>query len=307
MVIFEPLMLGIDQFAGAGGCSIGAAMAGHKIKWAGNHDPIAIAAHQKNHPQTTHVCEDLLGYNYYDMEDFDFLMSSPSCQGHSRASQPKRRRFHQGDRAVAWGTIQCLDAKRPEWVFVENVPNMENWTLLNAWMSAIKAMGYEMEQHKLVASNHGVPQLRERLFFIGRMGELPKIEFDEPDYIPNFLDVMEETDEGWVEEKDWCKGDQVRIKAAREKQKSRTFLTQQVTNHKGVPLDQPIRTITTMDHWKVVDGDRCRKLTITELKRCMGFPDDYILPESRTKQIQLLGNAVCPPVMRDILQQTLTD
>ena len=295
----------IDQFAGAGGNSHGAALAGHEVIWAGNHDEYAIEAHKQNHPQAMHICEDLIGYNYHTVPDHDVLMSSPACQGHSRASQPRRRRYHERLRSTAWATVQCLDIKRPEWVIVENVPTFTRWELHDAWLNTVKAMGYQMESHILKASNHGVPQIRNRLFYVGRLGEKPNLQFDEPDYIPNFLDVMEETDEGWVNVEDAAKGDSIRIKAGREKC-GRTFLMQQTTGHKGIPLDEPIRTITTQDHWKVVDGDRFRRLTITELKRCMGFPDDYILAPGRTRSVRMLGNAVCPPVMRDILTQALS-
>jgi len=37
-----------------------------------------------------------------------------------------------------------------------------------------------------------------------------------------------------------------------------------------------------------------------ELAAAMGFPVDHLWPESsRREKIKLIGNAVCPPVMRD--------
>jgi len=74
-----------------------------------------------------------------------------------------------------------------------------------------------------------------------------------------------------------------------------------------VPLNEPIRTITTQDHWKLVEGDRMRRLTVGELMRGMGFPSSYIVPDglSRTLAIKGIGNAVCPPMMQEILQQVV--
>jgi hypothetical protein len=41
---------------------------------------------------------------------------------------------------------------------------------------------------------------------------------------------------------------------------------------------------------------------VPELQRAMGFDDDYILQQgSRRDRIKLLGNGVCPPVMRQIV------
>lgn len=284
-------------------------MAGHEVIWAGNHNETAIAVHQLNHPTTRHVCEDMTGFNYFDeVPDHDCLMSSPACQGHSPASQPRRRRYHEENRGVAWATIQCLDAKRPELVIVENVPYFKHqWDLYEPWLNCIKKAGYHVEEHMLNAMNHGVPQTRNRLFIVGRLGAKPNLTFEAGPLsdAPPISDILEDTDEGWTDTSEACAGDRVRLKAGREKCGS-TFLLQQTTNHRGIPLHEPIRTITTKDHWKLVEGDRMRRLTITELKRAMGFPSDYLIPNiGRGKTIEGLGNAVCPPVMRDIVAQAL--
>jgi len=299
-------MKGIDQFCGFGGSSEGAKMAGYEIAWAGNHNELAIQVHELNNPTTQHACEDVFLTNYIDdVPDFDFLMSSPACQGHSTASQPRRRRYHEAQRAVAWATIQCLDMKRPEWVFVENVPKFRNWEAYSNWLGSMRAFGYEVEEHILTATNHGVPQLRDRLFVVGRLGSKPNLQFEKATEVPAFMDIMEDTDEGWEPISDACKGDKIRFKAGREKC-GRTFLSQQTTGHRGVPLHEPIRTITTKDQWKLVDGDQSCKLTVREISRAMGFLDSYKIPDiGRTSSVAGLGNAVCPPVMRDLLTQAL--
>src|SRR5262249_26220524 len=77
----------------------------------------------------------------------------------------------------------------------------------------------------------------------------------------------------------------------------RRFLSQHVTGHPGVPLDQPIRTITTKDQWVIVDGDQYRPLTVRELARGMSFRDSYGWPmASREDCIRGLGNAIPPLV-----------
>lgn len=49
----------VDLFAGAGGFSTGARMAGCSVVWAANHWPLAVEWHAANHPETEHVCQDL--------------------------------------------------------------------------------------------------------------------------------------------------------------------------------------------------------------------------------------------------------
>ena len=151
----KPLMKqGIDLFCGIGGSSAGAELAGFEITWACNHDPVAINVHELNHPNTTHACEDALLTNYFDdVPDCDFMLASPACQGHSTASQPKRRRYHEESRASAWAVIQAIDAKRPSTVIIENTPGFVRWDGYNAWTNAIESFGYNIQTHLLNAAD----------------------------------------------------------------------------------------------------------------------------------------------------------
>ena len=47
----------IDLFAGAGGFSTGAVLAGCKVVWAANHWQLAVNTHQANHPEAFHLCQ----------------------------------------------------------------------------------------------------------------------------------------------------------------------------------------------------------------------------------------------------------
>jgi DNA (cytosine-5)-methyltransferase 1 len=75
-------------------------------------------------------------------------------------------------------------------------------------------------------------------------------------------------------------------------------------------LDRPLRTITTLDRFALVqptsNGHEMRMLQPTELAAAMGFPGAHVWPRTtRRNLIKLIGNAVCPPVMKDIVK-TLT-
>jgi DNA (cytosine-5)-methyltransferase 1 len=45
--------------------------------------------------------------------------------------------------------------------------------------------------------------------------------------------------------------------------------------------------------------------SVAEQRRGMGFDDGLQLPSDARQAIHLLGNAVCPPVMRDVLNAVL--
>lgn len=48
-----------------------------------------------------------------------------------------------------------------------------------------------------------------------------------------------------------------------------------------------------------------RMLTVEEQKVAMGFPEDYILATTKTDSVKMLGNAVCPPVAKNLIQQIM--
>lgn len=79
-----------DLFAGLGGSSTGAEMAGAEVVWAGNHWPAAVEAHKANHPGAIHVCQDLHQADWSLMPRHDLMMASPCCQGHSKARGKRR-------------------------------------------------------------------------------------------------------------------------------------------------------------------------------------------------------------------------
>lgn len=295
-------MKAVDLFAGWGGFTLGAEQAGVEVVWAANHWQLAVDTHQMNHPAVTHVCQDLRQADWTRLPAYDLLLAGPACQGHSTASQPRRRAYHNAVRATAWAVVDCADVTEPEMIIVENVPAFRRWRLYPTWLAALSRLGYEIETHDLTASNFGVPQRRTRLFVVATRGRRRRLDFGHLGAEPAFGPTIE-WDRGNWRPLTAMRGDRAaeRVRRAQARHGPRC-LVQHVTNHPGVPLDQPIRTITAQDQWIVSDGPRYRPLTIRELAAGMGFPASYRWPDnlSRRDCIRGLGNAVCPPVGKAI-------
>lgn len=296
-------MKAIDLFAGWGGFTAGAEAAGVNVVWAANHWPLAVEVHSANHPDAVHVCQDLRQADWTSLPRFDLLLASPSCQGHSTASQPRRRHYHDAMRATAWAVVDCADVTEPAAIIVENVTSFLGWRLYPEWRAALERIGYRLTELRALATDHGVPQLRERLFVVGvRRGRfaLP-LQLHRPR--PAFGPHIDWDLGGWRPVTQAQSGARSRIAAGQARLGARC-LVHHVTGHRGVPLSEPIRTITTKDQWAIVDGDRYRPLAPRELARGMGFDDSYTWPDglSRVDVIGGLGNAVCPPVARDIVR-----
>jgi DNA (cytosine-5)-methyltransferase 1 len=78
-------------------------------------------------------------------------------------------------------------------------------------------------------------------------------------------------------------------------------------------LDEPMKTIVSKARLGLVEVTlngvphfitdiRMRMLTPRELARAQGFPDTYILTGTKAQQIERIGNSVCPPVARAIVE-----
>jgi DNA (cytosine-5)-methyltransferase 1 len=305
-------MKAVDLFAGWGGFTAGAEMAGVDVVWAANHWPLAVEAHAANHPSTKHECQDLQQADWSLLPAYDLLLASPACQGHSQAAQPGRRASghvrhrHDDLRSTAFAVLACVDVTRPRQVLVENVPDFLRWDGWPAWMQMLRDFGYRTQALRVRASYCGVPQRRDRVFVIADRDRQPIVEInprDEPAFGPHVE---------WGADAKWRPIDASpnvlrRVLRSRARH-GQIFLTQHTRDHMGVPLDEPIRTITTKDQWALVDGDRQRRLTIRENARAMGFRDSYRWPSraTRTEIMRGLGNAVPPPVAKRLIEEIST-
>lgn len=298
-------MRAADLFAGLGGFSCGATMAGCEVVFAANHWQAAVDTHSLNHPEAQHLCQDLHQAVWADVPAHDILLASPCCQGHSKArGKANGNPQHDASRSTAWAVVSAAEYHRPEIVVVENVPEYVKWSLYPAWRIAMEALGYCLAPHIIDAADHGVPQHRERLFIVATRSKHPlMLQFPVRDRVPasSFIDF---TAGKWqpIEKPGRAPATLARIASGRRVHGGR-FISSYYGNEKGGrSIARPIGTITTRDRHAIIDGDRMRMLSVQEGRAAMGFPESYRLPDQQRLAIHMLGNAVCPPVARDVIQ-----
>lgn len=299
----------VDLFAGAGGFSTGAIQAGIEVVWAANHWPLAVRYHELNHPGANHACQDLHQANWLELPPHEFLLASPCCQGHSPA-RGKDRPHHDEQRSTAWAVVSCAEVHREDVLIIENVPAFLKWSLYPAWELAMKTLGYTLSPHIIDAADHGVPQNRERLFLVGTKSKNP-IQLDLPKRDHVAIDTVIDWDYP-----DWTPIDKPgrsqktldRIANGRARYGDR-FLAPFYGSGSGTTgrsIHRPVGTITTRDRWAIIDGNRMRMMKKQEVRASMGFPESYMLPETHREAVHLMGNAVCPPVVTDLIDAVLT-
>jgi DNA (cytosine-5)-methyltransferase 1 len=299
-------MKAIDLFAGAGGFSTGAKLAGVQVVWAANHWQQAVDIHSRNHPGTQHMCQDLHQANWEHVPSHDLLLASPCCQGHSKArGAAANNPQHDASRSTAWAPVSALEYHRPKAGVIENVPEFLDWILYPAWKMAVEALGYSVSPHIFDAADHGVPQHRERMFIVLAQSRAPlQLKLEKEEHIPasTFVDF----DGGsWtpIEKPGRAQATLDRIANGR-RQFGERFIMPYYGSGSGLTgrsLDRPVGTITTKNRWGVVDGERMRMFSRDESRAAMSFPDDYHLPPGVTLATHMLGNAVPPQLARRVI------
>lgn len=184
-------LIAVDLFCGAGGTSTGLARAAERSGRAVhltaiNHWSRAVETHAANHPHADHLCATLEGLDPMSVVPggkLDVLVASPACTHHStaRGGVP----MSDQSRASGWHVVHWAEILRPEHVLVENVPELRSWGPLGrdgrpvasrkgetfeAWLTALRSLGYTVEHRVLNAADYGDPTTRRRLFVLARRG-----------------------------------------------------------------------------------------------------------------------------------------
>lgn len=281
----------VDLFAGAGGTSTGAVMAGARVVAAVNHWSTAVATHAANHPDAAHYCEDAAILDPTKLPAHDILCASPSCTGHTKA-RGKDQPHHDAARATAWCVIRVAEAQRPRSIVVENVPEMAQWVLYRAWRMALTDLGYRVSEQVIDAADAGVPQHRRRLFVVATRARRPIVV---PQPTASHVTAREclAFDAGpWTPWQSWCERSRARIVEAQREHGADVLVPYYGSETGGRSLDRPIGTLTTVDRYALVRGDRGRMLSVAELLRLSSFPAGYVLTGTRRDRVKQIGNAV---------------
>lgn len=304
----------IDLFSGLGGGTEGASQAGAKPVLAANHWDYAVAVHKANHPEADHLLQDLHLADWTQLPDHSLAIAGPSCKGFTKA-RGKERAHHDHLRASMWNVVSCAEVHRQEVWVVENVTEVLKWALFPAWKMAMTALGYSIEIHTLNAMDFGCAQDRERVFIVCTRTKSPiGLDLSAWKQAPVAAStVIDWNYKRWSKIRktnkagELCRSPKVlaQIKRARRELKTDRFLIPYYGSGSGLTgrcLSRPIGTIVAQDIWAVVDGDRMRMIQPHEARRFMGFPDDYKLIGKRRDKMRALGNAICPPVMRALVE-----
>ena len=150
---------------------IGFAEAGYDVVWSNDFDPVACETYRQNHPSTLNVCGSIVDAKKELSAlagKIDLVFGGPPCQGFSVAGKmaPTDPRSK-----LIWEFLDVVRIVKPKGFVCENVKALgvlEKWSSIRTeFIQRAKSLGYSCEFIVLNSANHGCPQNRERVFFIG--------------------------------------------------------------------------------------------------------------------------------------------
>lgn len=275
----------IDLFAGIGGFHLALHQLGAECVFASEWDEKARLTYEANYQRISpklfksgNFQGDITLVDKQKIPDFDLLTAGFPCQPFSQAGH--KRGFDDMRGTLFFEIAEIIRIKQPSAFFLENVRHLyahdNGQTFAKIKQVITEDLGYSLHEFVVKASDHGLPQLRPRLFMIGFRD--PLTEFAPPkkrDLAFNMSDVMKGTVNREI-------GFTLRV------------------GGKSSP-------ITDRRNWDgyLVDGE-VRRLTPDEAKKMQGFPDGFVFPVSRSEAMKQLGNSVAVWAIQDYAKQIIT-
>ncbi|MDR3153988.1 MAG: DNA cytosine methyltransferase [Deltaproteobacteria bacterium] len=316
----------LSLFSGCGGLDLGFEQAGFRLAWANDHDAAARAVYSLNLGEIDP--RDILEIRDGEIPDGDVLAAGFPCQPFSNAGSRKGVNDPRG--MLYKECLRIIAAKMPKAVLFENVKGLlsskspDGKSLADAIiddLSGISGIGYAAGYELVNAADHGVPQNRQRVFFVGVRKDLG-VSFrfpyrqmkrnlllrhhilDIPDGAPNqvhwplspqALDMVRRIPEGgsWKDVPDESLAPRFRkIKSQMKKYHSPKF-------YRRFSLSEICGTITASaqpENCGIIHPTQDRRFTIREIARLQTFPDSFRFiddtPKDVTAMYKVIGNAV---------------
>lgn len=149
---------------------------------------------------------DLMKINPEELPDFKAMVAGFPCQTFSVIGQRKGMNDDRGQ--VIYGLIKIMKGKNLEYFILENVKglvNHEGGNTLKVILEELDKAGYKVYHKVLNSLSYGVPQMRERIYFVGIRKDLVRkdkeFEWPKPVKTPKVENYLIDDDELEFDEK----------------------------------------------------------------------------------------------------------
>lgn len=311
-------------FACGGGSSMGYKLAGYDLVGINEIDPEMAETYQRNaHPKYVFrepIQEFKLRDTYpQELLNLDILDGSPPCSTFSMAGSRekawgKEKKFREGQAEQVLDTlffdfVDLADRLKPKVVVAENVKGMlagSAKAYLRRVFAALDRAGYDTQLFLFNGATMGVPQARERVFFVARRKDLNlspiKLAFDEPQisFSEACADLPDDPSVGLTEHmQQYWRMTKPGTPFSKSHPRGSFF------NWRRVHPNQPAPTVTAtacMTHHKYP-----RRINRDEVVRVSTFPDDYDFGKNTSAFATYVCGMSVPPRMVERIANQIWD
>lgn len=318
----------VDLFAGAGGLTLGLSMAGWHVTTAIEFDLWAAKTHKLNFPHVD-VLHDVRDVDFRIFRGIDLIAGGPPCQPFSVAG---KQLASADPRDMVPQFIRAVFEAQPKAFLMENVPGLltaRNAPYTRQSVVQLEDLGYRVYVKKLDASEYGVPQGRERVFFVGVHRDA-KFAFPKPSHGPFGTSPFVTARQALLNVPA-CPPNRAIVTYAKHPVLRPSPWAGMLVNGQGRPinLDQPSQTIPATaggNRTHIVDTEGVlldyhrylrsggnprtgrvegvRRLNLRESARLQSFPDTFEFAGTMSRQYAQVGNAV-PPILAQAVGNAL--
>ena len=313
----------LSLFSGAGGLDLGFKHGGFKPGLAVDIDPAAVETYRWNQPHTHVALLDIAQSNPDELVDLWIsvngdeppagIIGGPPCQAFSVSNVHQKRRDPRRKLLIDYAkVIEAFTSRLGLDFFVfENVLGLtrgrHKWRYLD-FKRMCKKAGYSVREKEVNAGRFGIPQNRKRIIVIGINRErYPGVVLDPPkgDEEPMAAKVALDG----LPEPAFCQKNLDPTKVPHHPNhvamvpKSKKFTNGMLEpgDHRGrsfrvLSWDRPSYTVAYGHREVHVHPNMHRRLSIYEAMLLQGFPHSYELKGTFSQQVQLVSDALPPPL-----------
>ncbi len=301
----------IDLFAGIGGFRIALEDFGHKCVFSSEWDKYAQQTYKENFNEIPKG--DITQISEIDIPKHEIICAGFPCQAFSISG--KQKGFEDIRGTLFFDILRIANYHKPKVLFLENVKNLtkhKNGDTLNTIVDKLEELGYNVFYDILKASNYGVPQARERVYFVCFRKDLKINNFTFPKPINKKIfvkDILESSVDNifFINRNDiefWKKEESPQLKPIQIGKINKGGQGERIysINGHGITLSAYGGGIAGKTGAYLVNG-KIRRLTPRECARLQGFPDTFKIPVSRSQAYKQFGNSVSVPVLKLIFEK----
>ena len=313
----------ISLFSGCGGLDLGFERAGFNIPVANEYDKTIFETFKFNHPNTHLIEGDVRDINKKDIQpyiigDIDGIIGGPPCQSWSEAGTLKGIKDARGQ--LFYDYIRILKEFQPKFFLAENVSGMlanRHSEAVENIMSLFDEAGYDVTLTLVNAKDYGVAEERKRVFYIGFRKELkikfvfPKGSTEDDEKKITLRDIIWDLQDSAIpageknnhnpeaiNNNEYYTGTFSPIFMSRNRVKNwdeQAFTVQASGRQCQLHPQAPKMKKYGLNDCRFIGGYEhlYRRMTIREIARIQGFPDEFKFIYNRTDDAyKMIGNAV---------------